>query len=161
MKRGVVFALAATVVGHLVAVGQAAAQTNEDAQITLAAERLMAAYNQRDLNTLTRLFAEDAVLVADGKRAVGRAEVIAQYEAEFAQPATGILVLKGTRTDVWGDAAAQAGTSTVAVPDGRRMLRGESTWQATAPGHYLVVVERQQGEWRIAYLATQRQPAAK
>jgi len=131
---GVTFALA------VLLTGMAQAQNKTDAALNKLTAAFEAAYNAGDAVKVASMYTEDAVLMPPDEQMVkGRSAIEARLKSDM-QKGKVTLRLTPTSSAISGDHAHEAGTSTVALPDGR-----------TLNEKYLVVYKRVGGEWKIAF----------
>ncbi len=115
------------------------AQNKTDPALNKLAADFEAAYNAGDAVKAAAMYADDAVVMPpDGQMVKGRSAIAARLKSEMKGKVT--LKLSPSASAISGDQAYEAGTITVALPDGH-----------TLSEKYLVVYKRVGGEWKIAY----------
>lgn len=94
------------------------------------------AYNAKNAEAVLALYAEDAILVSDGGTFKGRAEIRKWIQAALQQ---------GSRLEAI-EPDTERSSSTIAYGTGRsRRLVGD----VVHLGQYLIVMEKQNGKWKI------------
>lgn len=103
-------------------------------------------YNMGHADMVAALYTEDAVVLdADGTPGTGRDAVRAELAASM--PMSPTLEIHGADRMAFGDVAVERGRYEV-------RMTPEEAEPIELSGHYLNVVERVDGEWRISWLAT-------
>ncbi|MBA3639033.1 MAG: nuclear transport factor 2 family protein [Acidobacteria bacterium] len=116
------------------------AQNKTDPALNKLTADFEAAYNAGDAVKAAAMYADDAVQMPPDEQMVkGRSAIEARLKSEM-QKGKVTLKLSPSASAISADQAYEAGTATVALPDGR-----------TLSEKYLVVYKRVGGEWKIAY----------
>ena len=106
-------------------------------------------YNQGDAAGVADLYAEDVQAVTEtGETFEGPQELQEWLQGSLDAGATNVVIIP-TDTRLFGDVAYDLGTYAYTTDDG----------QMVDQGHYLVILERTDGEWRITrQMVTSTQP---
>ena len=122
----------------LVSVPQAASGQDAKTEVTAAAEKMEAAFNQKDAATLTALYAETAIVMPPGIEPLKGQEAIRAMWESLGET-TPTLAL--TTTDVMpvGDLAVETGSWSMTAPDGSHADHGS----------YLAVWKKTDGGWKM------------
>lgn len=140
MKRVIGMVAVLCLVGLTSALGQ-----QSDAEMQKLTDQYVAAFNKGDVKALGALHAADAIRVTQtGELIVGRAAIEQDFTTGLAGP------LKGGKLAVT-PGKVQALNPDVRLTEGTYELTGSGT---SLKGRYLNTVVRQDGQWRLASMAT-------